>query len=74
MNDIPYFGIPCDIIDNGAYSNYSLDSKMLFGIMLNYAKSAEELIEAANLAKKLGKGYIDKKLELLKEGNLNGKV
>lgn len=59
MEKMPCYYIPKFFLTNTALKKYSLDSRLLAGILLSSANKSETVIEAANLIKDLGNKQID---------------
>lgn len=64
---IPCYYIPKSFLTDKKLINYSIDSKLLAGIMLSMANRGEDVIETAKLINNLGTDYINKIILELKE-------
>lgn len=59
MERIPCYYMPKFFLTNNTLKKYSLDSKLLAGILLSSANTSETVIETANLIKELDNSQID---------------
>ncbi len=66
-NFTPCYYIPKIFIKDIKFSNYSMDSKILAGIMLSMAKNTDEVIEAITLLNAVGKEQLTVLMDNLKE-------
>lgn len=60
MGNIPCYCMPKFFLTNTTLKKYSLDSRLLAGILLSSADTSETVIETANLIKELGDKQIEK--------------
>lgn len=63
----PCYYMPKNFLIDGALSKYSLDSKLLVGIMLSVASEGKSMVEAATMIKDLGEDYLNKTINELKQ-------
>lgn len=68
MENVPCYYMPKFFLTNRELKKYSLDSKLLAGILLSSANTSETVIEAANLIKDLDNKQIDNVISELKKG------
>lgn len=68
MENVPCYYMPKFFLTNKELKKYSLDSKLLAGILLSSASTSETVIEAANLIKDLDNKQIEKVISELRKG------
>ena len=64
---LPCYYMPKCFLTESRLSTYSLDSKLLAGIMLSVASNGEAMIETAKLINDLGAEYLNKTISELKQ-------
>ena len=65
--NVPCYYIPKIFISDTKYKDYSLDCKILAGIMISMAKCSNEVIEAIKLLDDVGEEQLTKLMRDLKE-------
>lgn len=66
--------MPKFFLTNSTLKKYSLDSKLLAGILLSSANTSETVIETANLIKNLTNSQIDNIISELRRETSEGNV
>lgn len=61
---VPCYYMPKMFLTDHSLSEFSLDSKLLTGVIISLAKTGEDIVDATNLIQVLGQDTIN---ELLKE-------
>lgn len=64
---VPCYYMPKSFLTEIKLSSYSLDSKLLAGIMLSVANSGESMVEAAKLINDLGAEYLNNTIKELNQ-------
>lgn len=67
MGNIPCYFLPKKILTDEHLKKYSLDSKLLVGILISSASSSEAVIETASLINEVGNEYISEIIRKLQE-------
>lgn len=68
LTTAPCYYMPKTFLTDNRLSAYSLDSKLLTGIILSVADNGEAIVEAAELINALGVDYLNKAISDLKGG------
>lgn len=74
MERVPCYYMPKFFLTNSTLKKYSLDSKLLAGILLSSANTSETVIETANLIKNLTNSQIDNIISELRSETSEGNV
>ena len=74
MERVPCYYMPKFFLTNSTLKKYSLDSKLLAGILLSSANTSETVIETANLVKNLTNSQIDNIISELRRETSEGNV
>lgn len=74
MERVPCYYMPKFFLTNSPLKKYSLDSKLLAGILLSSANTSETVIETANLIKNLTNSQIDNIISELRRETSEGNV
>lgn len=74
MERVPCYYMPKFFLTNSTLKKYSLDSKLLAGILLSSANTSETVIETANLIKNLTNSQIDNIISELRRETSEGNV
>lgn len=74
MEKVPCYYMPKFFLTNSTLKKYSLDSKLLAGILISSANTSETVIETANLIKDLDTNQIDNVISELRRETSEGNV
>ena len=74
MERVPCYYMPKFFLTNSTLKKYSLDSKLLAGILLSSANTSETVTETANLIKNLTNSQIDNIISELRRETSEGNV
>lgn len=74
MGKIPCYYMPKFFLTNTTLKKYSLDSRLLAGILLSSADRSETVIETANLIRELDNTQIEKVISELQRETSDGNV
>lgn len=74
MEKVPCYYMPKFFLTNSTLKKYSLDSRLLAGILLSSANTSEIVIETANLIKDLDNSQIDNLISELRRETSEGNV